>query len=433
MSSERDAPARDPQQRRILTVLVAAQVLSGAGLAAGITVGALLAQEMLGGTALAGLPTALFTVGSAVAAAAVGRISDTGGRRRGLTVGYTVGAVGALGVVLAAVLGSPALLFAAFVLYGSGTATNLQARYAGADAAAPQRRASAVSTVLLATTLGGVLGPNLTAISGAAVAPWGVPALAGPFLLAALAYGAAAVVLGLMLRPDPLLLARERAAAATVSVVAATVDGPAVAAPEPAQARSAAPSVVVGAVVMTVTQLVMVAIMTMTPVHLTAHGHGVGIAGMVIAVHVAAMFLPSPITGRLVDRFGPLRMAAASGGTLLFAGLLAAIAPADSVPLLTIALALLGLGWNIGLVSGTAILAAVPLDVRARTQGKVDVAIALSGAGAGLASGLVVSAAGYSTLALAGGVAALVIVPAVAAAPLRRRRAARAATDQPAV
>lgn len=47
------------EQRRTLRVLVLAQVLSGAGLAAGVTVGALPAQDMLGATSLAGLPSAL--------------------------------------------------------------------------------------------------------------------------------------------------------------------------------------------------------------------------------------------------------------------------------------------------------------------------------------------------------------------------------------
>ena len=124
-------------QRRTLRVLVLAQVLSGAGLAAGITVGALLAQDMLGSTGLAGLPSALFTAGSALTAVAVGRISQSHGRRPGLAIGYAVGAVGSVGVVVAAVLDSPALLFVTLFIYGAGSATNLQARYAGADLADP--------------------------------------------------------------------------------------------------------------------------------------------------------------------------------------------------------------------------------------------------------------------------------------------------------
>ena len=100
-------------QQHTLRVLVVTQVLSGAGLAAGITGGALLAQDMLGSTGLAGLPSALFTAGSALAAVGVGRISQSHGRRPGLATGYAVGAVGSVGVVVAAVLDSPALLFGA--------------------------------------------------------------------------------------------------------------------------------------------------------------------------------------------------------------------------------------------------------------------------------------------------------------------------------
>ena len=395
-------------QRRTLRVLVVAQVFSGAGLAAGITVGALLAQDMLDSTGLAGLPSALFTAGSALAAVAVGRISQSRGRRPGLATGYTVGAVGSAGVVVAALLDSPVLLFVTLFVYGAGSATNLQARYAGADLAHPGHRARAISTVLVATTLGGVVGPLLAAPTGHLAHLVGVPHLAGPFILASASYVAAAIVLATRLRPDPLLHAREVAAREAAAAAAEVVPVP----PVPAAVSH---GIALGAVVMVLTQAVMVAIMTMTPVHMHDHGHSTAAAGMVIAVHVAAMYLPSPLTGRLVDRVGRTTMAVVSGATLLAAGVLAAAAPDDSVALLALALALLGLGWNFGLVSGSAIITdSVPLETRARTQGLVDVSIAIAGAGGGLASGIVVDAAGYSTLSLAGGLLALAIVPAIA-------------------
>ncbi|MER7792704.1 MFS transporter [Streptomyces sp. NPDC097640] len=396
-------------QRRILRVLVASQILSGAGLAAGVTVGALLAQDMLGTTSLAGLPSGLFTAGSALAAVAVGRISQARGRRPGLAAGYFTGAIGSAGVITAAVLDNPALLFIALFVYGAGTATNLQARYAGADLAHPNHRARAVSTVLVATTLGGVAGPNLAAPTGDLAETLGIPSLAGPFLLSGAAYALAALVLAVRLRPDPLLMARTVAAEQSGS--SATDASPAT---DPAHEGRG--SVVLGALVMILTQLVMVAIMTMTPVHMHDHGHGTAASGLVIAVHIGAMYLPSPVTGWLVDRYGRLKVAAASGLTLLAAGILAAIAPDDSVALLALALALLGLGWNFGLVSGTAIITdTVPLATRAKTQGMVDVSIAIAGATGGLTSGIVVATTSYPILALTGGVLALAILPAIAA------------------
>jgi MFS family permease len=285
--------------------------------------------------------------------------------------------------------------------------TNLLARYAGADLAEPTHRARAVSTVLVATTLGGVVGPNLAAPTGELAERLGVPYLAGPFLLAGAAYALAALILAVWLRPDPLLLARTLEA-----------HRPAVASTEPgSRIGGRRTGVLVGSMVMVLTQLVMVAVMTMTPVHLHDHGRGAAASGVVIAIHLGAMYLPSPLTGRLVDRYGPLGIAAVSGLVLLAAGIVAASAPAGSVAALATALALLGFGWNLGLVSGTAIVTdAVPLAGRAKTQGLVDVFIAIAGAAGGMASGLVVAGIGYPALALGGGLLALLIVPVAVAA-----------------
>ncbi|MGB0889684.1 MAG: MFS transporter [Solirubrobacterales bacterium] len=151
------------------------------------------------------------------------------------------------------------------------------------------------------------------------------------------------------------------------------------------------------------------------------HGHSLSDTGMVISLHIAAMFLPSPITGIAVDRFGRRPMIAAAGVVLLAAGLLAAAAPADSMVQLSIALVLLGLGWNFGLIAGTALITdSVPLATRATTQGRADLLIALVGSAGGLSSGLIVAGTSYATLGLIGGALALLMIPLLFAAPSRR-------------
>jgi MFS family permease len=374
---------------------------------------------MLGSSRFSGLPTVFFTIGSAVAAVGVGRISQRQGRRVGLSAGYLAGALGSVGVVVAAGVGNIVLLFGSMLVYGAGVSTNLQARYAGADLAAPSRRGRAVSIVLVATAVGAIAGPNLVSATGTLAIQIGIPALAGPFLLAAAAYASAAVVLWLLLRPDPLLLARSIAAGPHLGLgQAAAPSGPIADVPRRSHSgRTWSWAVASGAGILILTQLIMVAIMTMTPIHIEHHGHSIAITGLVIGAHVAGMFLPSPFSGWLVDRFGYLPIAVAAGLTLLAAGLLAASAPVDSVTTLALALVLLGLGWNLGLVSGTTVVTdAVPLATRARTQGTVDLGIALAGAGAGLSSGLIITASSYATLSLLGGVLALSIIPIAAVA-----------------
>ncbi len=284
--------------------------------------------------------------------------------------------MGSAGVIAAAMADSAPLLFLSLFVYGAGSATNLQARYAGADLADPRHRGRAVSTVLVATTLGGVVGPNLAAPTGAVAQALGCPCLAGPFLLAGAAYAAGALFLAVWLRPDPLLLARE---------IAASPQQPAGAGGEPGAVAPPRHGLPLGA-----------GVMGTGPAgdggdhdddagphaRPRAHHGGFGLGDL---LHVAAMFLPSPLTGWLVDRVGRLWTACASGVVLLAAGALAAGAPPTSLPLLTAALVLLGLGWNLGLISGTALITdSVALATRARTQGTVDVAIAAAGAVGGM-------------------------------------------------
>ncbi|MFE4705697.1 MFS transporter [Peribacillus simplex] len=392
--------------KRTLIIVSISQIFGGAGLAAGITVGALLAQQMLGTDAFAGLPSGLFTLGSAGAALIVGRLSQRYGRRTGLTAGFMIGGLGAIGVITAAIINSVFLLFASLLIYGAGTATNLQARYAGTDLANNKQRATAISITMVFTTFGAVAGPNLVNVMGDFATSIGIPSLAGPFILSAAAFILAGLVLFVMLRPDPLVIAR--------TIEASNQESKRIEHSTDTEQIVNKRGIIVGATIMVLTQIVMVAIMTMTPVHMGHHGHNLGDIGLVIGFHVCAMYLPSLVTGFLVDKFGRTAMAIASGATLLLAGLISAIAPGDSMILLVIALSLLGLGWNFGLISGTALIVdSTETSTRAKTQGKVDVLIALSGASGGALSGMIVAGSSYTTLSFIGGLLSLLLIPVV--------------------
>lgn len=403
-----DSPEKQQKlYQRTLWIVVMSQIFGGAGLAAGITVGALIAKDMLGTDGFAGLPIAILTLGSAAAALTVGRLSQRFGRRIGLASGFFAGGLGAIGVIFAVLNNNVFLFFAALLIYGAGTSTNLQARYAGTDLANVKQRGKAISIAMVSTTLGAVAGPNLVGVMGDFALSIGVPTIAGPFILAAFAFIVAGFVLLLLLRPDPLIVAKFIAEAQDENRATSTeiYEG------TPSSDRS---GIALGATVMVITQVVMVAIMTMTPVHMRDHGHSLNAVGMVISIHVAAMYLPSLITGVLVDRFGRLAMTIAAGVTLMSAGIVAAFASGGSLFVMITSLALLGLGWNFGLISGTALIVdSTNLSNRAKTQGTLDVLVALAGAsGAGL-SGMVVAQTSYATLSLAGGFLSILLIPVV--------------------
>jgi MFS family permease len=380
-------------------------------------VGALLAASVWDSTALAGVPAVIMTVGASIAALVIAGISQRSGRRVGLAAGYGAGAIGAVGIVIGAWQEIPVLMLVSFLVYGAGSAANLQARFAGADLAPAHTRARAMSTVLMATTLGAVLGPLLSPVSGQVVEGWGLPALLGPFVVALVAYAIGAAILAVALRPDPLLTARAHQATAASGTQT-----------QPAVLEGWRGRVAAAIAIMVVAQGVMVGVMTMTPIHLKQHHHALGAIGVVIAAHVAAMYLPSPLSGWLVDKYGAALVANCAGTALILAGVIAAIANPDALAGSVVSLVLLGLGWSLAMVAGSALLTEwAPRDLRTRLQGRSDALTTLAGAsGAGMA-GVVMSWQGYSALAWIAAVLAAAMIPA--AVLVRTRRADTMATS----
>jgi MFS family permease len=148
----------------------------------------------------------------------------------------------------------------------------------------------------------------------------------------------------------------------------------------------------------------------------------------VISGHTLGMFALSPLSGRLTDRIGTIPVILAGMGVSASASGLAALAPADGGILLFLALFLLGYGWNLGYVAGSALLTqGLSLAERTRVQGLTDGLIWSSAAAASLGSGVVVAAASYATLGLLG--AGIVVVPALIV--IARRASLASATIRP--
>ena len=159
-------------------------------------------------------------------------------------------------------------------------------------------------------------------------------------------------------------------------------------------------------------QFVMVLIMTMTPLHMTQHGHDLGAVGAVLSAHTLGMFALSPLSGRLAELIGTVRTIVAGTAILALSSVMAATAPPTGGTVLLVALFLLGFGWNLGFVAGSALLSEhLEIHERTRVQGVADALIWSTSAAASLGSGLIMAVAGYAALGILG--VGLVVIPIV--------------------
>ncbi|HEY3562432.1 MAG TPA: MFS transporter [Kribbella sp.] len=321
----------------LIPVILAAALMNAAMVAASAISAILIADDL--GPALAGLPNTAGVLGTAAGAMVVGRWTARLGRAQALKIGYGVGVAGGALTVLAAVGAPVALLFVGMFLLGVGNSASLLSRYAAADAAPPSRRSSAMSTVVWASTLGAAGGPFLLAPSQSAASSFGLPSIAGPFLLALAAVFSALVAATYIRRTD-------------------STDTP-----QPRVDTGGRP-VLLAAGVMIVGQLVMVSVMTAVPVHTHQHHDGLGMLGVMLSVHTLGMFALSPLTGWSIDRFGPRAVTLAG----LIGLLLAALLVTRTGLVFTPALFLLGYAWNLCYLGGSAQLGSAALESRVESS-----------------------------------------------------------------
>lgn len=399
-------------QRRTVGILSLGQVLGGIAFGATVSLGALLAADISGSDALSGLATASVTLGAALAAIPLARLAGIRGRRFALTVGNLLALVGIVGVISAAAIRAFPLLLAGIIMIGTGSAGNLQSRFAATDLAQPQHRGRDLSVVVWATTIGGVAGPLLLGPGEQLGRAIGMPMHTGSYLFSLVAQIAAFALYLIALRPDPLLTSRLLPETGSVVAGVERVD-------RPVAARYAI-FAIAGS------HVTMASVMAMTPVHLShmaMAGGGMGgmhdgmsmeldvtvLVGVTIAMHVAGMYGLSPVFGILADRWGRLRTVLLGQG-LLVASLCFAMLVGESPWGVMVALILLGLGWSAATVAGAALLteASAP-ELRTRRQGRSDSLMSLCAAGGAVLAGVILQSFSYAGLAIA----ALVVVAAI--------------------
>jgi MFS family permease len=387
--------------RRIVHTLLYAQSLGSAGFVAASTVAPLVSVQLSGTASWAGGPSAAYQAGGALVAVVWGQLMDRIGRRLTLATGVAVGAAGA-SLASYSVVGHAMLPFLAGTsLMGMAHSALQLGRFVAAEVSLPHARGRAISTVVLGGTVGAVLGPLLVGPAGSAARRLGLEELSGPYAVSALLFLTVVGLLVSRLRPEPRELARCLARTSPDEPTAAAAPRrPLVEILRQREARLAVASLVTGQAVMTM-------LMVITSVHMKHHHHPLPSIAFVISSHVFGMYAFSVLSGRLTDEWGRRPVIAAGAALLLLSCLWATLSP--RVLPLAGALLLLGLGWNLCYVAGSALLAdQLRPSERATTQGVSDLMMGVAAAFGAVASGLVFAAAGYGAMAAAGALASLV-------------------------
>lgn len=449
--------------------LITAQLLSGAGIASGYAVGGLLAEEITGQTSMAGFAQMSVILGAGLIAYPLAVLAGRSGRRKALTLGFGIGTLGAVVVLIGVALQFLPLFMLGMMMCGSSTASGLQARYAAVDLADPTAAGRAMSLVVWATTVGSVLGPSFTAPGAHLGETLGMNGLAGPYLISMVAFALATLSASTLTKSvaagtdhpgeprvdDPghygegtaevngsAASAKESAPTDKSTTTTEATAPPPMKLGEALRFALARPVPLFAMITIIAGQMMMTNVMVMTPVHMDYQEFSLGAIGIVVSIHIAGMYALSPVFGWMADRWGSGVVIAGGAGIFVLTivlGVIDAVAPESSMVLLSTALSLLGIGWSMFLIGGSSLLtASVPAHAKVPLQGASDSAMNLGGALMAAMAGAVLGAGGFLWINLMATFVLLVAVGfSIRAIPLmswpgRRAPALAEAADRPA-
>jgi len=351
--------------------------LAGSGQAILISVAALTAASMARDQGLAPLPVTLMIIGTALSTGPAAWLIHSWGRKQGFIFGAALAVPATLVAAYAAWLQNFWIFCAALAVFGATAAFAQQYRFAAADSVPEDMKSRAISGVLFGGVLAGFIGPPLAAISK----DWipGATFAATYVVMAGLALLAIGVLSFTRLAPtvkDPVA----RRAGRPLSVLIRT------------------PAIIVPMLGAAISYALMVLVMVAAPLAMVyVCGHTSAEAAFAIQWHVVAMFAPSFVTGTIIRKIGA--HLTASIGLLLIIGAAAVNLHGISVLHFNVALVLLGVGWNFGIIASTTMLStAYRPEEAARVQGLNEQVVFGSMAVASIASGLLLQLIGWQSI-----------------------------------
>ncbi len=308
-----------------------------------IILGGLVGQSLASNVCYATLPISLLIVGSMVSSPMLSNLMQSTTRRLGLVIGNLAGLIGSLTSLLGILLESFELFLLGSFVSGAYMASQAFYRFTATDDCEDRFKARAISTVLSGGLIAAILGPSIVKISINLnnSEPFLYSYLAivilnclGPFILS-------------YVKPIPSLKLPRGNIIKNDKLNSTNLN-------RPLLAIFKSPVIFVSIICSMIAYGVMNLVMTSSPIAIVGCGFGTNQAANVVSAHALAMFAPSFVTGKLIERFGEKSIM--STGMILF--LFAVLIAFQGVDIsdFYISLILIGIGWNFGFIGSTSLL-----------------------------------------------------------------------------
>lgn len=364
---------------RNLILLVFAQLISATGSIVFVTLGGLIGTSLSSNSAWATLPLTMIVLASALTTMPAALLMKKLGRRIGFALSSCSAVIAVLLAALALRENSFSLFLVAAALFGINLAFTQQYRYAAAESVDERYVPRAISFVLVGAIGGALVGPQVVTL--------GYDLIAGVTYAGSMLALAAFYIVQIVLF---LFLGKTRA----------ETDEAPESAGRPLAVVARQPVFIVAVLGGIAGYGLMTLVMTATPISMTVdNGYALAVTAGVISAHVLAMYVPSLVSGFLVEKLGVIRM--------MFGGAIGLLATSivglqgHSVLHYWWALVLLGVGWNFLYVGATTMLTyTYQGNERFRAQGLNEFLVFGSSATASLLAGTVMHYFGWFRLML---------------------------------
>jgi len=359
--------------RRNLIILILAQATVGNQMVMIFIIGGLAGQSLVTNPCFATLPISLIVMGSMLSANPLSFIMQKYGRRAGFLLGTLGGASGGIIGCIGLYLSDFSIFLIGSFLSGIYMSAQGFYRFAATDTASKGFKPKAISYVMAGGLISAIIGPQLVKLTSSSLI---IPFL-GTYLTVILLNLIGAFLFLYLKIPLPIPEQNKHYGSRSYRQILKT------------------PELLVAIICAMVAYALMNLVMTSTPLAVVGCGFTENNAADIVSMHVLAMFIPSFFTGHFIVRFGNIKIITAGLLILSVSGIVAL--SGISLANFSIALVLLGIGWNFGFIGATSLLAnSHAPEERGKIQGLNDFIVFGGVTVASLASGGLMNCAGSS-------------------------------------